>query len=265
MSGGKRSKNLTSMEVMIYNANQVLTDALRPSLRGVPKGYFQTCAGVAIISTIQAGLIFSGSVGTGILMKRNLDGSWSNPVAVGMTGVGFGFLVGANLKDIIVFFPDDESIQTCFKSGVELSAQSNITAVVGREFEGAMGVSGSGTSAVVSIAYSKGAFIGASMQGAVVGPRHKANEIFYGQPADPVAIMDGKIPIPTEKENTTLLSDVKTKLTKCANGESEVPGAAEEQKNESALQHAEQASEAIGSIHAEEVTHVDIEAEAKKE
>lgn len=261
----KRSNSLTSMEAMIFNANQVLTDALRPSIRGIPKGYFETCAGICIMSTIQAGFIFSGSVGTGIFMKRHLDNTWSNPVAVGITGVGFGFLLGANLKDVVLFLPDDASVQTLFTRGVELSAQSNVTAVIGREFEGAIGASTSGTSAIVSIAYSKGAFLGASMQGGVVGPRNKANEAFYNQPADPAAIIDGRIPVPLEKQHKTLLDDVKAKLVKCARGESEVPGAADEAKAEAALREANQASEVVNRIHASEVVQVDIEAEAVKE
>jgi lipid-binding SYLF domain-containing protein len=41
------------------------------------------------------------SVGTGYCLLRNLDGSWSNPVACGVAGVGFGILIGAALKDVV--------------------------------------------------------------------------------------------------------------------------------------------------------------------
>ena len=253
---------LTSVEGMIWNANQVLTNALNPGLRGIPKGYFTSCAGICIMSTVQAGFIFSGSVGTGIFMKHNLDGTWSNPVAVGMTGVGFGFVFGANLKDVLLFMPDDASVQTLFGAGVELSAQSNVTVAVGREFDGSLGVSASGTSAVVSIAYSKGAFIGLSMQGGIVGPRTKANEAFYGPGnGDPARIVDGQIPFPLDRH--TLIDDVKAKLTKCAKGESELPGDADKEKAAAALAHAERAAEDVNS--SAEVVHVNIETEAAKD
>jgi len=260
----KRSPGLTSMEGMICNANMVLTDALRPSIRGVPKGYFMTCAGICIMTTVQAGMIFSGSVGTGIFMRRNLDGSWSNPVAVGISGIGFGFVFGANVKDVIIFFPDDKSIETMFSRGVELSASTQVTAVVGREFEGAVGASGSGTSALISYAYSKGAFIGLSMQGAIVGPRTKANETFYGPGnSDPAKIIQGEIQFPTVKP--TLIDDVKEKLDKCAKGISEKPSDAnaDAAKVDAAMKHAEEAAGVVNSM--TEVQHVDIAAEASKE
>lgn len=218
------------------------------------------------MSTVQAGFIFSGSVGTGIFMRRNpVDGSWSNPVAVGISGVGFGLLLGAQLKDVVLFLPDDLSIQTLFSTGVELSAQSNVTAVIGREFEGSFGVSGSGSAAVVSMAYSKGAFIGASMHGGVVGPRHRANEAFYGQPVKPVDIIEGKVDVPIEKQGKTLLDDVKAKLTKCANGQTEIPGAETVPKSDAALKDAEAASEALTVSARSEIVQVDINAEAAKE
>lgn len=261
-SDSEKRDNLTSVEGMIWNANQVLTNALNPGMRGIPKGLFKSSAGICIMSTVQMGFVFSGSVGTGIFMKRNDDDTWSSPVAVGVTGIGFGIVLGINMKDVLLFLPDEASIQTMFQKGAELSAQTNLTAGVGREFDGALGASGSGTSAIISIAYSTGAFIGMSMQGAVVGPRPKANEAFYGAGnTDPAKIIDGQIPFPSEKH--TLIDEVKAKLAKCARGETEVPGAADKAKADAALPHAEEAAAKVNS--SSDVVHVNIEEEAAKE
>jgi lipid-binding SYLF domain-containing protein len=44
-------------------------------------------------------------------LLKNLDGSWSNPVACGVAGVGFGILIGAALKCVvIIFMAGDESV-----------------------------------------------------------------------------------------------------------------------------------------------------------
>lgn len=89
--------------------------------------------------------MFSGSVGTGIFMKRDdISGEWSNPVACAVAGVGVGILMGANVKDIIVFLPDQISIETFFSKGVQMSTQSNVTVGVGREFDGTIGASMTG-------------------------------------------------------------------------------------------------------------------------
>lgn len=47
--------------------------------------------GIAFVTIVEGGFIFSGNVGTGIVMSRDPnDGSWSPPSAIGMTGVGWG-------------------------------------------------------------------------------------------------------------------------------------------------------------------------------
>jgi lipid-binding SYLF domain-containing protein len=232
--------------------------ALNPGIRGIPKGYFMTCAGICILNTVQAGFIFSGSVGTGIFMKHQMDGTWSNPVACGITGVGFGMVIGATMKDVIIFMPDDASVQTFFSKGAKLSAQSNVTVGVGREFEGGFGGSASGMSTVVSIAYTKGAFVGATMEGAIIAPRKGANEAFYGPGmTDASDIIEGTIHFPTNKQ--TMMAEVKDKLGKLALGVSELPGEEEQKKAAVALAEADKAAEA-----AQDVVQVDAQAEAAK-
>jgi len=53
----------------------------------------------------QLGFIFSGNVGTGIVMLKSPDGTFNQapPCAVGLTGVGFGLLAGASVKDVVMF------------------------------------------------------------------------------------------------------------------------------------------------------------------
>jgi lipid-binding SYLF domain-containing protein len=221
-----------------------------------------TCAGICIINTVQAGFMFSGSVGTGIFMNRNLDGTWSNPVACSVTGVGFGFLIGANVKEVMIFMPDEASVQTFFSGGFNVGAQSNVTIGVGREFEGGAGASGSGMSATLSIAYSKGAFVGASMGGAIIAPRKRANEAFYGPGnGTPSAIIDGTVLYPIGKE--TMLAEVKYKLVKLSQGLSEKIGEAEKKKAEAAAKAADAASDTLKTADSD-IVHVDAEAEAGK-
>jgi SH3 domain-containing YSC84-like protein 1 len=42
--------------------------------------------GIILISVIEAGFIFSGNIGTGIVLAQKADGSWSAPSAIGLTG-----------------------------------------------------------------------------------------------------------------------------------------------------------------------------------
>jgi SH3 domain-containing YSC84-like protein 1 len=82
---------------VIWNANQVLSWVLDPKTGGVnPELFGPSLLGIAIINVVEAGFVFSGNVGTGIIIARDGDGSnkWSPPSAIGLTGVGFGIMMG---------------------------------------------------------------------------------------------------------------------------------------------------------------------------
>lgn len=114
------------MEGLIRNAHRILDHAMRPGWKGIRSGCFRTCAGVCIISSVEAGYLVSGSVGAGILMRHNFDGSWSNPVAVSITTIGLGLAVGATLKDAVIFMADFETVETFFKAGVRVGGSVSL-------------------------------------------------------------------------------------------------------------------------------------------
>ena len=103
----------------------MLEQALLPSNAGIPRAFFKSCVGVVLISVVEVGFVFSGNVGTGILLKKRSDDSWSAPVACGMTGVGWGLLVGGSVKDIMVFIFDEDTLNKIGfdKVGLKLGAQ----------------------------------------------------------------------------------------------------------------------------------------------
>lgn len=52
-------------------------------------------AGLAIFTQVKAGFVWSGRMGSGIVIARLPDGSWSAPSCIGTGGVGFGLQIGA--------------------------------------------------------------------------------------------------------------------------------------------------------------------------
>jgi lipid-binding SYLF domain-containing protein len=84
----ERRPDRTTMQGMIWNANHVLDQALDPDTNGVPKSLFEKAKGLILISVIEAGFIFTGNVGTGLLLAKKKGSTWSAPSAVGMTGIG---------------------------------------------------------------------------------------------------------------------------------------------------------------------------------
>mmetsp|Transcript_69682 Transcript_69682/g.105250 ORF Transcript_69682/g.105250 Transcript_69682/m.105250 type:complete len:260 (-) Transcript_69682:82-861(-) len=251
---------------MIWNADHVLQQALDPKTDGVPKDLFAKCVGILMLSVVEAGFVFSGSVGTGILLKKNEDGSWSKPCAMGLAGVGWGFLVGAAAKDIMVFIFDQNSLNGMLgDAGARIGGQLNLTlGPFGRNYEGGIGISTSGATGTFSIAFSKGAFISLSVEGAVISPRGTANDGFYGKVTTPNSIiMQDDVELPAGRP--TLIQSVYDSLAKLQEGETYVPTEEEVAQKEAAASAAQKASEEVAKSDPASVQKINIEEEAKKE
>ena len=229
---------------------------------GIPKAFFETCVGVVLISVVEAGFIFSG---TGIILRKKEDGSWPPPSACGLTGLGWGFLIGASLKDLIVFVMDEGTLESMTANkGIKLGTQSEVTiGPLGRTYQFDSNLSLKNFGPTLAVAFSKGAFLGLSVSGSVIGPRPVTNNTFYGRDITTKEILYGdNVILPQDK--VTLIEEVHSKLTKLAQGMvQDSADAAEEAKKASAKSVADAAGEASKSD--PDVVQVDAAAEAAKE
>src|SRR2546430_14399808 len=57
--------------------------------RGIPSRILRRARGLAIISVVKAGFIFSGKAGEGVVVARTKRG-WSGPSFIGTGGAGWG-------------------------------------------------------------------------------------------------------------------------------------------------------------------------------
>lgn len=54
-----------------------------------------TSSGLAVFTILKAGFVFSGKAGSGLVVARLPDGSWSAPSCIATAGVGWGLQIGA--------------------------------------------------------------------------------------------------------------------------------------------------------------------------
>ena len=134
------------------------------------------------MSAVEAGFVFSGSFGSGVLLVKRNDGSWSPPLALGSVRIGWGFIAGAQAKDVVTFLFDEYTVDTLSGDAqAKLGGQISLTlGPIGREFDAAFHASNKGIGSSIAFTYSKGAFGGVSVEGAVLGPRSACNGYMYG-------------------------------------------------------------------------------------
>lgn len=51
---------------------------------------------------IKVGFVFTGRVGTGLVVARLPDGRWSAPSAIATAGVGWGAQIGGEITDFVI-------------------------------------------------------------------------------------------------------------------------------------------------------------------
>jgi lipid-binding SYLF domain-containing protein len=161
--------------------------------RGLPSNIIRHAKGLAIMSVIKAGFIFSGKAGEGVVIARTAHG-WSGPSFIGTGGAGWGLQIGGEVTDFVIVLNNDAAVRAFSRGGnVTLGADVSVAAgPVGRAAEAAV----TPTAAVYTYSKSKGLFAGVSLEGAVIGTRKGANDRYYGRPVSAADILRGRVAPP---------------------------------------------------------------------
>ncbi|CAG8818360.1 28240_t:CDS:2, partial [Racocetra persica] len=122
----------------------------------IPPNILQKAKGFAIFTVIKAGFVFSGRVGSGLVVARLEDGSWSAPSAIMTGGMGFGGQLGAELTDFVIVLNSRAAVKS-FMHGGNVTLGGNLidniivaAGPIGRNAEGAGSVSLGHVAAVFS-------------------------------------------------------------------------------------------------------------------
>ncbi|KAJ9557583.1 hypothetical protein OSB04_012197 [Centaurea solstitialis] len=177
-----------SMEHEIYKASNTLRNycqvaRLNPE-RSIPAAVIKGAKGLAILTVAKAGMLITYKLGTGLVMARRADGSWSAPSAIISAGLGWGPQAGGELMDFIIVLHDFKAVKTfCSRMHFSLGAGCSAAAgPLGRVLEADLRAGDRGSGMCYTYSCSKGAFVGVSLEGNVVATRMDTNLQFYGDP-----------------------------------------------------------------------------------
>ena len=166
------------------------------SLKGIPPALLQDAKGVAIIPHIvKVGFLIGGRFGRGVVLVRQPDGIWSNPVFITVVGGGIGWQAGIQSTDLVLVFKTSHSLDRVLRGQgkVTLGADVAIAAgPVGRQAEAATDLQLQAE--IYSYSRSRGLFAGISLEGAGLLVDCAANEAFYRVPGGPPDAVLGQRP-----------------------------------------------------------------------
>lgn len=188
-------------------AAKILSSFVKPNqLAGpdqiIPPHVLKNAKGLAIITVLKAGFLFSGRAGSGVIVARLPDGSWSPPSAIVTAGAGVGGQIGAELTDFVFILNSQSAVESFAQMGsVTLGTNVSLAAgPLGRNAEAAGTASLKSVSAVFSYSKTKGLFAGVSLEGSAIVERREANRKFYGNNCKARNILSGQIEAPPATE-----------------------------------------------------------------
>lgn len=144
-----------------------------------------------------------GSVrfGSGLMVARLPDSTWSAPSAVALGGVGMGGQFGLELTDFVFMLNNDAAVATFCKSGVlTLDGNISITLGPGRSAEYGALVGTSGVACLYAYSKTRGVYGGATLEVSILSERSHANKKMYGRKLKATQLLGGEVPPPPEAE-----------------------------------------------------------------
>jgi len=152
-------------------------DALRSGLKSAK-------AVLIFPSIIKGGVIVGGSGGTGVLLVRGKGDSWSPPAFYTLGAVSVGLQIGGQAAEVVILANSQKAVDSLLTNSVKLGGEVSVAA----------GPKGTGKAAnltadFISYGKSKGAFLGASVEGSVLDVRDTLNHAYYGKAVTPADIL----------------------------------------------------------------------------
>ena len=189
----KSSGNLSELQAATETIQHMSSAA---GDKGIPNQVLEGAKCVAVIPKLVKGaFVVGGEHGTGVATCRT-SGQWSAPAPFSLSGMSWGAQIGGKTTDLLMFIMNEEGMNDLisghFKVGADVSAAAG---PVGRSGS----VDAGYKAGILTYSSSKGAFIGASLNGAELQQDHKATKAWYGDDVPFKDILSGKVKTPNEE------------------------------------------------------------------
>ena len=170
----------TSQSTRFSEATKVLTASVTAPDQGVPKEFLERAECVGVFPNVKkAAFVVGGEYGKGVFTCRQADGTMGAPAFFSVGGGSFGWQFGGEETDLVVLIMNEDGVKHLLQDRFTIGgAASAVAGPVGRTAKAA--TDAQLHAQILSWSRSRGAFIGASLEGNVLSPDKKQIESTYG-------------------------------------------------------------------------------------
>ena len=142
--------------------------------------YIIKAKGVAIFpALIKGGFILGGEGGTGVLLGRLENGTWSYPAFYYMGAASLGLQIGGQVSEVVLTIMNHDALGRVLRNNIKLGADASMAVgPIGRNAEA--GTAGAFENDIYTFGRAVGLFGGVSLEGAVLGEEQSRNQYYYG-------------------------------------------------------------------------------------
>jgi SH3 domain-containing YSC84-like protein 1 len=165
--------------------------------KGVPTEVLKGAKCVAVIpKLIKGAFVVGGEHGTGVATCRTASNAWSAPAPFSVSGISWGPQIGGKSTDLMMFIMNDQGMNDLMRGHIKLGADVSAAAgPVGRTASAEAGYK----AGVLTYSSSKGAFVGASLNGAELSQDTRATKDWYGKDVPFKDILSGSVQMPNSE------------------------------------------------------------------
>ena len=145
----------------------------------IPKQILEKARAIAVFpSTVKGAFIVGAQRGKGVISGR-MDGKWSAPAFVTLTGGSVGLQIGGQATDIVLVVMNERGMENLSSNSFKIGGDASVAAgPVGREATAATDYKFEAE--ILSYSRSRGAFAGLSLNGSTIRSDRDANRKVYG-------------------------------------------------------------------------------------
>ena len=186
-------------------------DVFNMTAADIPDSILKKAQGIAVIpSVVEVGAGVTGLRGQGVITVRKDDGCWSDPIFITIKGGSVGLQAGGKSSDISFVFTTKESIKKMREGEMLLGTDASVGSGPVNKRAGTKALSD-----IYTYTRSRGAYVGASLNGSTLRVDSNANANYYKvNDISGEDIFEGKVSnVPSGASD--FLQEVSAKLGKC--------------------------------------------------
>ncbi|KJR83367.1 uncharacterized protein SPSK_04569 [Sporothrix schenckii 1099-18] len=155
----------------------------------IPADVIANAKGLAIFTGFRAAMYLAGSGGSGIVLARLSDGTWSPPSAFSVRSGGVGLAYGVDVYDCVCVLNTQAAVDAYTKPEMSFGG---VVALAAGPIGGTADMKD--IKPVWTYTKSRGLYGGLTLDGTVIKERPDVNADFYGAKLTSAQILNGEIP-----------------------------------------------------------------------